>query len=842
MDTPAQRTLLGVARGGLLVVPLLALVNAGWPDWLTWLLPDLYFPSVTARNLVFRGLVQVLLLCWAVLALLQPRYRPRQSPALVVIGLLVAAVTLADLAGPHPRLSIWGSYERMEGLIGLLHMGAFYLIARSVLDTRTWWKRLATTSMVISMVVALIAIAQAADMHYGITEPFGLVDAQKRHITTNAFRANICLGNAVFLSGYLMFHLFVAALVASASRGPKRAAILAAAAVLILPAMVLTKTRAAYVGLVCGAAAWAWVGGQTHRRLHRTMTMAAAGLLLLVALSLLSVGWIDDLIGTDRIRHVLASLGVRAELWLQAFTALADRPWGLGQEGFALASDGRHGVAAIGADSSFDRPHNVFVRGVVDGGVVGGVALLGLFGLALRALCANVWPGARAERALLAGALVAYATFHCSQPDDLTSQLGLFALLAYLDAMRPQTAPTRQPATAWHARGLAAVAVSAGILAFVLVTVPGWRAAGALLDVVHLRQQVEQSSHAGDAMPAITADRALIAAQRALKLHAGARPEARREVAHLARAISVDAATPAATRDALLDLARGELADALAKQRVVGVNTLELAADLELTAGDFAAADRLYRRAADLAPRKRLVVVGLAKAAWGLRQLDRAVDLMATLHRREPQHRDVQSLLLVLALEAGRLDVVEEVATVLGHAHILPDDSVLEMYRRAGRIDLLRPTYEIIADWGESIWRSGSLDAVNVGLAGFHARAALALDRRDQARAFLDRFLELWPPGPRRRPSAALVTALREAGRWDWIARVFEPIVDACDRAVRRGRLSPSQAWPHTAELATAYAELGNHDRAVAIVRQAIQLHPAFAQRGEALIAQLRAR
>jgi hypothetical protein len=72
--------------------------------------------------------------------------------------------------------------------------------------------------------------------------------------------------------------------------------------------------------------------------------------------------------------------------------------------------------------------------------------------------------------------------------------------------------------------------------------------------------------------------------------------------------------------------------------------------------------------------------------------------------------------------------------------------------------------------------------------------------------------------------------------------RLYEPLVRASDTAVRRGLMASGEAIPHFLKLADAYAALGRRDRAAATLRDAIRLHPEFADAGEVRILELRRR
>src|SRR5437867_4469658 len=83
---------------------------------------SMFFPFIVGKNFTFRILVEVMLGAWVFLMFLDATYRPKFSWVLVAALAFLAVLALADFTGVNPYRSFWSNYERMEGLITLIHL------------------------------------------------------------------------------------------------------------------------------------------------------------------------------------------------------------------------------------------------------------------------------------------------------------------------------------------------------------------------------------------------------------------------------------------------------------------------------------------------------------------------------------------------------------------------------------------------------------------------------------------------------------------------------------------------------------------------------------------------
>src|SRR3989344_3390280 len=154
----------------------------------------LFFPFITGKNFLFRSAVEILFVLWAYLALKNERYRPKKSWILIFVSILFIVLTLSTIFSVDPNRSLWSNFERMEGLVGYAHLFLYFVMLISLFRTEGDWWNFFHVSFAASLIVAgyaLLQLSGALEIHQG------------------GDRIDATLGNATYLSVYLLFHLFL---------------------------------------------------------------------------------------------------------------------------------------------------------------------------------------------------------------------------------------------------------------------------------------------------------------------------------------------------------------------------------------------------------------------------------------------------------------------------------------------------------------------------------------------------------------------------------------------------------------------------------------------------------
>ncbi len=171
---------------GILLIPFVPLVVS----------TSMFFPFITGKNFLFRFLVEILLGAWIILAFRDPAYRLKFSWIVAALSVFVGIVILADFFGENITKSFWSNYERMEGLVTILHLYAYFIIAGSVFATEALWRRFFHVSIGVSIFMVLFGVLQLAG---------------ELVINQGGVRLDGTLGNATYLAVYMLFNVFLVA-------------------------------------------------------------------------------------------------------------------------------------------------------------------------------------------------------------------------------------------------------------------------------------------------------------------------------------------------------------------------------------------------------------------------------------------------------------------------------------------------------------------------------------------------------------------------------------------------------------------------------------------------------
>lgn len=334
----------------------------------------------------------------------------RWPPALVALA-VVAAWVLATALSVAPAMSWWGSYQRWAGLRTELSYLALFLVAAATLTRRPQAVRLAAAAGASASVVAAYALIQRLGwdpLAWNWGELAGWATTR-----TGMERPFSTFGNPDFLGSYLLITLFLtlgAALgsvlslasperesarrpastlfpfpVSLASRPPLAFFLFMTAFLLQALVLLLTQSRAAWVGAAAGLACLALLLVLQHRGPWLRWLLAGAAMALLLAGGL----WLaqpslpsDGLLAraASIFRPTEGSASLRLVLWRATLPLVAERPllgYGPDMLGSVIV---RHYQYELLTEEHpvylVDRAHNAVLDTLATVGFVGGMALL----------------------------------------------------------------------------------------------------------------------------------------------------------------------------------------------------------------------------------------------------------------------------------------------------------------------------------------------------------------------------------------------------------------------------------------------------------------------------------
>lgn len=656
MDGGAKQIARLVALSALFLLPLAPLLVAS----------SFFFPFITGKAFYLRILIEVLVVAWAVLALLDRAYRPRFSWLGAIAIAFVTWMLIADSFAPNALKALWSNFERMEGWVLLVHLLGFLFAASAILRVEqkrratpptglVGWRAWFLTSLGVSLVVSAYALLQ-------------LINPAAFPIHQGSTRIDASLGNSAYLAIYLLWNVFIALWLAFTEKQAWLKYSLFALAALEGVLIFFTETRGTILGLIIAlflaALLTAVMGGGRMRHPTNPVGGVARRLALGgVAAIVLFVGGLylardSALVQSNHTLERLASISLadgetRFTIWGMAWQGFLERPvLGWGQEGFNYVFNKHYEPSLYRQEAWFDRAHNAFIDWLSAGGLPAFLLYLGLFGTAFFLLWRRSSDFSRPERTLLTAALIGYAVHNVFVFDNVISYLYFFAILALIDAHTArevryfERAPELSPvAGTTYALPMAAVAV-AGLLWF--VNVPGMRAAHELVVAIS---------------PAPSGPEENIARFERLVQHPSfAAQEVREQVVAVAGAIVQNQSVPVELKQRAVALAVAEMEKQVERYPRDARARLQLAYAYR-TGGDLARAFAETEAAVALSPRKQQMRLEAGQVAWEAGDNAAAREYLTSAYALDPQFTELAAYAAAGEIIAGNVSAADRLLT-----------------------------------------------------------------------------------------------------------------------------------------------------------------------------------
>ncbi len=451
---------------GIAAVPFLTFIIAGnFP-----FVPSMFFPYITGKNFAFRILVELLLLAYVILAIKEPKYRPRSSYLMWTALLFAVWMGLATFMSVDGIKSFWSNYERMDGYVTLIHTFVFFVIAGAVLTAEKWWDIFFRVSVSAATLQGLYALFQVLHL-------FGFSPSSQSGI-----RADTSFGNAIYVAVFMLFNIFITLyLLVRDRRSTWMQALYGVALVLQFIALYYSQTRGAILGVVGGLMIVAiyigWRATNPEWKTLRTWSFGILGGMVILGglfFALRDSSFVRSSTTLNRIASIsLADKTTQARFTLwgdMAIPGALERPvFGWGQENFNYVFNKYYVPSMYDQEQWFDRTHNEFLDWLIGGGFPAFILYVLFFIFA-------VWATLRSElgvpeQAIILGLLAAYAFSNLTVFHDLMSFVYFFIILAFLHGLSWNPLPR---AMVWLKPGDDRVVAIVAPIALVIVLVGTW--------------------------------------------------------------------------------------------------------------------------------------------------------------------------------------------------------------------------------------------------------------------------------------------------------------------------------------------------------------------------------
>lgn len=723
-----------VALGGIFMVPFVPLIVAS----------HMFFPFITGKNFAFRTIVEITAAAWFLLALRNKEYRPQRSAVLTAIGVFVVVTAVADLLGVSVSSSLWSNFERMEGLMTIVHLAVYAVAIGSMLNTMKLWDKFFYTSIGVSLFLSM----------YGYLQLAGALQ-----INQGGVRLDGTLGNATYMGIYMLFNIYLLLMLffrrtkhfsrevllsyfiaagwfllflmhVGASDNlhmGKDMYVLGAISIAVLlgagylwnhrkvmekqwvqyvitgviflvqvATLYYTATRGAILGLIGGLLLTALLVAFFEKRRKRLKKVALTGIVLLM----LGIGGFVLVKDTNFVKHspVLSrftslsfrEVGSRALVWQMALQGIKERPvLGWGQNNFDIVFNKYYDPRMYSQEPWFDRAHDILLDWTINAGVVGLISYLSLFGITLFVL----WKDPRkkftlVDKSLLTGMLAGYLFHNLFVFDNIVSYLLFFSILAYVHTM--EGFPRERGVWKWMEMKRSVVdSVVAPVLCIVL---------GVTVYVVNVKAMFAATELIEAIIPqekGITQN--LEKFKKVFAYNTMGTVEAREQLLQLTLQVIASKEVSQEVKQNFFTLLMEQFDKQMKETPLSTRHYYFLGAFLRaINKPDVGV--QLLAQAHELSPRKQIITMELATALSALNEKEKALELFKQAFELEKSNTQALFVYASAAQFAGKEDVVKEVLEEQFGTILVHDNQLMVAYLKTGRADLIVGIWEKLAE------------------------------------------------------------------------------------------------------------------------------------------------
>ena len=355
-----------------------------WGIFISLFLPLVIFsqylsPFHFGKMIIFRTLVELMAVFYILLILINKDYRPKWNLILISFSIFTGLYFFTGLIGVNFYNSWWGSLERMGGIFSFLHFWVYFIILISIIRAEQDWHKI----LKISVFVGFLSILFAYGQRLRLGSFFVGWQHGERIIGT--------IGNPALYAGYLLFIFYLALLFLLKKDTPLwQKGFFIAVIILGIPAILMTAVRGAILSLIGSAFILTlfFVFSSQKRKMKIYLTIIiiifiilAAGVWLNKNTELVkNISWLSRI--TD-ISMGTSTVQTRLWSWTSAIKGWKERPiFGWGAENFMYLHmkyfDARH-FTGLGAETIWDRAHNIILEMLSTEGIVGLLSYLSIF-------------------------------------------------------------------------------------------------------------------------------------------------------------------------------------------------------------------------------------------------------------------------------------------------------------------------------------------------------------------------------------------------------------------------------------------------------------------------------
>lgn len=403
-------------------------------------------PFHFGKVIVFRSLVEIMAVFYILLILTDKKYRPKWTLIIVSISIFAFLYIFTGVIGVNFYNSIWGSLERMGGIISFVHFWFYFLILISIIKEKKDWEKI----LKLSVLVGFLSIL------FGYGQRLALATQESKSLISKFFvgwqhgeRVIGTIGNPALFAGYLLFIIYLAIFfLIRKDIQAKEKGFYAAVLILGIPILFMTAVRGAvfsfFISLLLLAIFYIFFSSG-----KKIKTYLIIAIIVFLALSFIVVAnrnqpLVKNTAWLQRLTNVFSdtsTMNTRLWSWNSALKGWKEKPiFGWGPENFMFLHskyfDSRH-FTQFGSETIWDRAHNMVLEVLSTMGVVGLASYLFIF-IAIFYLLIRAYKEKRIDKIYLGifGAMIiAYFGQNLFIFDTFANYLLFFLVVGYIGSI-----------------------------------------------------------------------------------------------------------------------------------------------------------------------------------------------------------------------------------------------------------------------------------------------------------------------------------------------------------------------------------------------------------------------
>lgn len=616
---------------------------------------SLFFPFISGKNFAFRIIVEVIFASWVILAFWDAKYRPKFSLILGSIIAFVSIIAIANVFGENPFKSFWSNFERMDGLLTLIHLLMYFVVATTVITTERLWERFLQTTVGVSVLVGVFGLMQLAGIFI---------------INQGGTRLDATFGNATYLASYMLFHVFLTVLLMV--KWDRHKLIYSGAIILQTIILFFTGTRGTILGFLGGifvTTALIALFGQ-NKTFKKVAIGVFVGLVILIGgfISIKDTDFVQDRFILSRFASISLEEGsARFQIWNMAIQGWKDKPiLGWGQENFNYVFNEYYEPGMYGQEQWFDRVHNIIFDWLIAGGILGLISYL----LILLTTLYYLWIKKKdsfsvSEKSIITGLLAGYFFHNLFVFDNLISYILFFTVLAYVNFHAVGNKESGKVFT----EQVVKVVVTPIVIVVTLFSLYFFNLQGIVLSKTVISSISPQEEGVSKNLELFN---------KALTYNVTGRQEVREQLLQTSVTVG-NSELDLETKQAFLTLATDSMQDEI-KENFKDARLHVLMGSTLMKFGFYEEAFPYLEKALELSPKKQSIMFSIAEYYINTNQYDKALEVFKEAYESAPEYDDARILYALGAIYINNYTLVEELLVPRFGTVAVDDGRLLNAY------------------------------------------------------------------------------------------------------------------------------------------------------------------